>query len=172
VKKVTFYIGANNVDKMVDRTQIIKVLRLYWDSFTLVPSIGVWNGEQEESCMVIVWANTNKHKADRIARHLCIMLEQKFVGVEFDGEFQLVYAPQFHDSKLSPQKRGDKVAVLECVENRLIDGHLERWLHCRMRDGSYYCFPNACDEVYNFVCEEEAEYRSLCLSAASREEQS
>jgi len=55
------------------------------------------------------------------------------------------------------------VAIIEAAENRIIDGRVQWWLHCRMRDGGYRLFSNVSDETYRRLCEEEAEYELLCL---------
>jgi len=62
------------------------------------------------------------------------------------------------------------VAVIECVENRIIDGKLRWWLHCRMRDGSYHLFNDVSDSTYNQLCKEEAEYELLRLGAEVEKE--
>jgi len=175
MKKITFYIGANNVDKMVDKKKVIEVLSDVengWPSFTLIPTIGVFEGVREESIMAVIWTET--HNTWRSLRHvasrLCRVLEQQCVGVEFDGDFLLVNT--MWPSKPIKQKavetlkpHANHVAVIECVENRIIDGKLRWWLHCRMRDGSYHLFNDVSDSTYNQLCKEEAEYELLCLGA-------
>ena len=55
------------------------------------------------------------------------------------------------------------VAVIECVENRVIDGHLRWRLHCRLRDDTYRLFIDVDEEAYRRLCEEEAEFELMGL---------
>ena len=168
MKKIIFYIGADNVDRMVDRVAVINIVGSVWDAYTLVPTVGVWKGEQENSLMVIVWSDKEEWTSVVVARRLCIVLKQESVGLEFDGDFRLVSAPiHLMEAKKKERcvdgHRHPSVAIIECVENRIEAGLLRWWLHCRMRDGTYRLFADIDEESYRQLCEEEAEYELMSL---------
>jgi len=171
MKKITLYIGADNIDKMVDKEKVIEVLSNVWPSFTLVSTIGVFEGVREESIMAVIWTETHNtwKSLRRIASKLCHVLKQQCIGVDFDGDFLLINA---YETKAieTLKSHASYVAVIECVENRIIDGKLHWWLHCRMRDGSYHLFNDVSDSTYNQLCKEEAEYELLRLGAEVEKE--
>lgn len=53
--KATLYIGANNDTGGVEVDKIINIISEYHDGFTIVPTVGVWEGKREDSVMVIIY---------------------------------------------------------------------------------------------------------------------
>lgn len=171
MKKIVLYIGADNVDKMVNKEAIIEELSRVWSSFTLVPTIGVFKGERENSIMAIIWTGTiivDLHSLHEFTKRLCRTLKQECIGVEFNGTFALVGSDGVQDRTQKEEHyvagfRHPGVAVIECVENRIEAGCLRWWLHCRMRDGTYRLFADIDEESYRQLCEEAAEYELMGL---------
>ena len=58
-KTYQLYIGANNITGDVETPLIERVLAVYYDGFTLQPSVGFWLGKKEQSVIVTVTSDVN-----------------------------------------------------------------------------------------------------------------
>lgn len=74
------YIGANNRTKRLETAKIRRVMPGRHDGFTLVPVTGYWQGERENSVLVIV--NDDPAKVRQTIAILKAELQQEAIGVQ------------------------------------------------------------------------------------------
>lgn len=78
------YVGADNKTGMVDVKQLYKVLNVRHTGWTVVFTVGAWEGKQETSCVVTIVAS--ELLARGTARHLARALNQDSVGIVRIGD--------------------------------------------------------------------------------------
>jgi len=88
MNKYTIYIGANNTTKEVEKDILIKELSEFCNAFntgfTIVESVGYWNGEMEKSVIVtILDTDINVFDIVGICNVLKDKLQQNSILVEF-----------------------------------------------------------------------------------------
>lgn len=53
------YIGSNNRTGEVEQSIVEAILAVYYDGFTILPSVGYWLGKKEQSIVVTVVSDAN-----------------------------------------------------------------------------------------------------------------
>lgn len=55
----TFFIGADNVTGEVNKSEVLKYFNKFTTGYTLIDTLGYWNGKQENSIKVEIIGDTN-----------------------------------------------------------------------------------------------------------------
>jgi len=82
MKKVYYYVGANNITKTLESDKIIKTISEHFDGFTAFEVVGFWKGSQEKTLKIEVITDLIDSKLAGIARELKEKLEQDSVLME------------------------------------------------------------------------------------------
>lgn len=88
MKKINFYIGANNKTGKVETQKAIEVLNKYYEGMNIIKSslselIGVWQGKKEASILVsIVCEVVDYTQIKNACRELNNKLDQQAIMVE------------------------------------------------------------------------------------------
>jgi hypothetical protein len=83
------YIGSNNVTGKVDKKTIEEVLNKRFDGYTIVNSIGYWEGKKEKSIIVEI-GNTTEKEVVGVVKKLKKMLKQYAIGVQFLPDIKFI----------------------------------------------------------------------------------
>ena len=73
------YIGSNNTTKEVEKEKIIEVLNKYFKGYTIIDSIGLWEGIIEKSVIVSIIDEVK----DEVVEELKEVLVQDSILVEY-----------------------------------------------------------------------------------------
>jgi len=83
MKKINFYIGANNKTGKVETQKALEVLTKYYEGMNISELIGVWQGKKEASILVsIVCEVVDYTQIKNACRELNNKLDQQAIMVE------------------------------------------------------------------------------------------
>jgi len=83
MKKINFYIGANNKTGKVETQKALEVLTRYYEGMNISELIGVWQGKKEASILVsIVCEVVDYTQIKNACRELNNKLDQQAIMVE------------------------------------------------------------------------------------------
>jgi len=83
MKKINFYIGANNKTHKVEGSKALKVLAGVYDGMNVSELIGYWKGEKEKSLLVsIVAEKADYTQIKQVCKKLNSVLDQQAIMVE------------------------------------------------------------------------------------------
>lgn len=83
MKKINFYIGANNKTGKVETQKALEVLTKYYEGMNISELIGVWQGKKEASILVSIVCETVDYTQIKTAcRELNNKLDQQAIMVE------------------------------------------------------------------------------------------
>ena len=83
MKKINFYIGANNTTKIVERDKALAILSSYYEGMNVTEIIGYWQGEKEDSILVsIVTETVDFTLVKTVCKKLNAELDQQAIMVE------------------------------------------------------------------------------------------
>ncbi len=90
--KYTLYIGANNETGEVEKSKIKSIISEYYKGFTMVDSLGLWEGVEEPSVIVTIFSSMRVDvMVEDMADTLCTDLNQYAILVEMpDGKGVMV----------------------------------------------------------------------------------
>jgi len=91
MKQATFYIGADNVDRMVDKAKIVELVSRHFAGGTIIPATGIWRGKVEEAVVLVIGHNDDDgHYIRMFAQILCRELHQDAIGLSDGVNFKLI----------------------------------------------------------------------------------
>lgn len=83
MKKIVFYIGANNQTKIVEKDKALGILSRHYEGMSITEIEGVWNGEGEKSIMVSIISEAVDYTLVKaVCRELNRELDQQAIMVE------------------------------------------------------------------------------------------
>jgi hypothetical protein len=88
--KVVLYIGADNQTGIVNTEKLELVLDSEFDGYTIVESIGHWQGTKENSVIVTIFTDWNREKVDSLVKELRGAMNQYSILVECSGARYLI----------------------------------------------------------------------------------
>jgi len=83
VKKINFYIGANNKTKVVETDKTLSILSSYYEGMNISELVGYWQGIREPSLLVSVVVETVDYtQIKQVCKELNTILDQQAIMVE------------------------------------------------------------------------------------------
>lgn len=83
MKKINFYIGANNKTGKVEKEKALKVLTNYYEGMNISELMGVWQGKKEASILVSIVCDSVDYTLVKAAcKELNRKLDQQAIMVE------------------------------------------------------------------------------------------
>ena len=82
MKKVRFYIGANNDTKKLERDKIEATLNKHYDGYTAYEVVGYWHGDRETTLLVELISDEADAVHVKVAKELKTVCEQESVLIE------------------------------------------------------------------------------------------
>lgn len=83
MKKINFYIGANNTTKTVEKDKALAILSKHYEGMSVSEIEGVWKREREQSIMVSIIAEEADYTLIKTAcKELNRELDQQAIMVE------------------------------------------------------------------------------------------
>lgn len=83
MKKINFYIGANNTTKKVEEDKALAVLAAHYEGMNVTEIIGYWQGSKEDSILVsIVCETVDYTTVKNVCKKLNKVLDQQAIMVE------------------------------------------------------------------------------------------
>jgi len=83
MKKINFYIGANNKTHEIEIEKALKVLTKYYEGMNISELVGVWKGKQEKSMLIsIVCEKVDFTLVKTACRELNLKLDQQAIMIE------------------------------------------------------------------------------------------
>lgn len=83
MKKINFYIGANNTTKIVERDKALAILSASYEGMSVSDIMGYWRGEREQSILVSIMTETvDLSLVKTVCKHLNTELDQQAIMVE------------------------------------------------------------------------------------------
>lgn len=83
MKKINFYIGANNSTKQVEKDKALSILSSHYEGMNVTEIVGYWRGEREESILVSIVCETVDFTLIKTAcKQLNTDLDQQAIMVE------------------------------------------------------------------------------------------
>lgn len=91
MKKVTFYVGADNSTGSRQSEQLYAVLNMFFEAYTVLEGIGVWQKSSELSSAVTVFTEKDDLYCRECAGALKYHLRQDAIGLTIEKtEFELI----------------------------------------------------------------------------------
>lgn len=91
MKKVCFYIGADNASGSRQSEVIFSVLNLFFEGWTSVGTVGAWKGSSELASLVVVFTEKDEAYIRECAGALKYHLRQQEIGLTIEKtEFELI----------------------------------------------------------------------------------
>lgn len=106
MKQTTFYIGADMTGE-IDQKKITELISEHFTGGTIIPATGIWEGQTENSVMVIVGHDVSDGYLQRFCLLLCDELKQDAVGLSDGQSFRLVTiddSPERYADSTDPDK--------------------------------------------------------------------
>ena len=82
MKKIRFYVGANNATKELEQSKIEAVLNKHYEGYTAYEVVGYWRGERGNTLLVEVISDEADTVHVKIAKELKKECQQQSVLVE------------------------------------------------------------------------------------------
>ena len=82
MNQFNLYIGADNATGIVNKDKIIYYLTHTFSGFTIIDSIGLWEGKRESSVVVSIFTNKNRRFMIEFIKGLCAVLKQDCVVMQ------------------------------------------------------------------------------------------
>lgn len=83
MKKINFFIGANNTTKKVEQEKALTILASYYEGMNVTEVVGYWRGEREDSILVsIVCETVDFTLIKKVCKKLNTELDQQAIMVE------------------------------------------------------------------------------------------
>ncbi len=83
MKKINFYIGANNTTKQVEKGKAKKIVSQYYEGMSVMDIEGVWKSEDENSIIIFVMCETVDFSLVKtVCKKLNKELDQQAIMVE------------------------------------------------------------------------------------------
>ena len=83
MKKINFYIGANNTTKIVEKDKAKKIVSEYYEGMSIMEIEGVWKSENENSIIIFVMCEKVDYTLVKtVCKKLNTELDQQAIMVE------------------------------------------------------------------------------------------
>lgn len=83
MKKINFYIGANNTTKIVEKERALAILAEHYEGMSVSEIMGYWRGEREQSILVSIMAEkVDLTLVKSVCKRLNSELDQQAIMVE------------------------------------------------------------------------------------------
>lgn len=83
MKKIQFYIGANNTTKQLEKDKALSILSGYYEGMNVTEIVGYWRGEKEDSLLVsVVMESVDYTMIKTVCKELNSKLDQQAIMVE------------------------------------------------------------------------------------------
>lgn len=83
MKKINFYIGANNTTGKVEKAKALEIMRGYYEGGSVIEIAGFWKHENEKSIIVsIVCESVDFTLVKTVCKELNTVLDQQAIMVE------------------------------------------------------------------------------------------
>lgn len=81
-----FYIGADNKTRELEKDKIVSLASRWYKGATFIETTGIWEGEEEKSCILEVQTDYNLEYAHNFITNSCKVLKQEAIGLSVNGE--------------------------------------------------------------------------------------
>ena len=82
-------IGSNNKTKELESKKAIAIISKQFQGFSALQGVGYWQGEEEKTLFVEI-ETASKASIVKLAKKLCIELEQQAVAVSRIGKLEFI----------------------------------------------------------------------------------
>jgi len=83
MKKINFYIGANNTTHKVETSKALAILSNYYEGMNISEMIGYWQGQEEQSILVSIVCEAVDYTMIKSAcKELNKVLDQQAIMIE------------------------------------------------------------------------------------------
>jgi len=83
MKKINFYIGANNTTKIVEQEKALTILSEHYEGMNVTEILGYWRGQKEDSILVSIVCETVDYTLIKtVCKKLNTALDQQAIMVE------------------------------------------------------------------------------------------
>lgn len=83
MKKINFYIGANNTTHQVEQDKALAILATHYEGMNVTEVIGYWRGQREDSILVSIVTETVDYTLIKaVCKKLNAELDQQAIMVE------------------------------------------------------------------------------------------
>ena len=71
--------------KELEEAKIIELVSVWYEGATFIPTLGIWKGEKEKSCIIEVQGDYRDNYIDNFIASACKVLKQEAIGLSING---------------------------------------------------------------------------------------